>query len=360
MRIELQVDSQEFWPRLREDILAAQESVRIQTLSFEGDSAGKGLADVLRTIQPLDARVLVDAWTQFFLNDRFLYAPLNLLDRTLRREHVETRAMIRELKRVGVDVSFTNPVGPMMVNLPNRNHKKVCLVDDQVAYIGGINFSEHNFEWHDMMLRIEDPDLAAFLREDFDRTSRGENRSVSGSFGDIEILITDGKTNARQCEKIFDLIRGAKDHIVVHMPYTTIPFLEVLEEARKRGVRVTILAPLENNYLLVGGSLRWRCSRAGMDLRLYRGRMTHLKAMLVDDEVLVVGSGNFDFFTYRHHQDILAVIRDADLISKFRERVLMPDLEACEAYDGIQGTKRGRIEDALLRSVHSALGLLGS
>lgn len=126
--------------------------------------------------------------------------------------------MIRELRREGVNVAFTNPAGPLLVNLPNRNHKKVCLIDDRVAYIGGINFSEHNFEWHDMMLRIEDPQVAGFLREDFDRTSNGENRSASGSFGWIEIHTTDGKTNARQYERIFDVIRNAKDHIVVHMP----------------------------------------------------------------------------------------------------------------------------------------------
>lgn len=57
---------------------------------------------------------------------------------------------------------------------------------------------------------------------------------------------------------------------------------------------------------------------------------------------------------------ILAIIRDAVLVSDFRKRLLLPDLEACEIHDGIQGTKRGRIEDALLRSVHSVLGLLCS
>lgn len=41
MRIELQIDSEEFWPRLREDVLAARESVCVQTYSFEGDTAEK-------------------------------------------------------------------------------------------------------------------------------------------------------------------------------------------------------------------------------------------------------------------------------------------------------------------------------
>ena len=54
--------------------------------------------------------------------------------------------------------------------------------------------------------------------------------------------------------------------------------------------------------------------------------MSHLKAMLVDDEHLIAGSSNFDYFSYRIHQEILAVFTDPYVISEFRERVMIPDL----------------------------------
>jgi hypothetical protein len=52
-------------------------------------------------------------------------------------------------------------------NLEVLDGKKLALVDGRVAYLGGINFSEHNFAWHDMMFRFEDAGLAGFLASRF-------------------------------------------------------------------------------------------------------------------------------------------------------------------------------------------------
>ena len=64
--------------------------------------------------------------------------------------------------------------------------------------------------------------------------------------------------------------------------------------------------------------------------------MSHLKAMLIDDEILVMGSSNFDWFSYRLNDEILAVIRDEDLISEFKKRVLSPDIRNSLAYDPLK------------------------
>ena len=61
MKLELLIDSTEFWPRLREDILSARHSVRVQTYSFEGDRAGKMLAEALLSIESVDVDILVDS-----------------------------------------------------------------------------------------------------------------------------------------------------------------------------------------------------------------------------------------------------------------------------------------------------------
>ena len=196
----------------------------MQTYTFEGDRAGKMLADALLSIRPVDVEILIDSWSKLVLSDRFLYWPQNMFDTGLRREALETRQMVDRLRRAGIQVTYTNPVGPFLSKLPNRNHKKLVLIDDRISYVGGINFSEHNFEWHDMMLRIDDRGVSRFLRTDFDRTMNGGTNSMgSRSFGDIEIHVTDGKLNGGQFAKIFKVIEGAEKRIHVHMPYITLP-----------------------------------------------------------------------------------------------------------------------------------------
>jgi phosphatidylserine/phosphatidylglycerophosphate/cardiolipin synthase-like enzyme len=54
--------------------------------------------------------------------------------------------------------------------------------------------------------------------------------------------------------------------------------------------------------------------------------MLHTKAMLVDDEALVIGSSNFDVFSHRIQQELMVIVRDRRLIEQFRREVLEPDL----------------------------------
>src|SRR6185436_14372580 len=104
--------------------------------------------------------------------------PSSLLDRGLQAEVQETGDMIDRLQRGGVGVRFAGPAGRFLERLPARNHKKLVAVDDRVAYVGGINFSDHNFLWHDLMLRVEDPGFVRFLREDFEGTWSGRPKAA--------------------------------------------------------------------------------------------------------------------------------------------------------------------------------------
>ena len=163
-RIKIQIDADEFWPSLQNDIRSAKDYVYLQTLSFEGDKVGHALAKELSASPATDRRVVVDEfYTVHRINDNFLHNPKHWADKEIRRERDATLAMLKALEADGVGVMLTNPSGPIVVKFLRRNHKKMVVIDDRIAYIGGINFTEHNFEWHDMMLRIEDPELSRFL-----------------------------------------------------------------------------------------------------------------------------------------------------------------------------------------------------
>jgi len=333
MATELLVNFNEFWSRLSEDIAGAQQSVFVQTFAFEGDSVGKQLAAALLSSSAPDKRVLADSFTRIVLSDRFKYSPSNYFDHELRDEAQETAKMMRELKNAGVQIRFTNPYGLSPRKLLSRNHKKLIVIDQAIAYIGGINFSEHNASWHDMMLRIDGAAAVEFLAEDFASSWSGKDRLARQQTDELELFALDGRQNRPSFQRVLDLIDEARESIFVESPYITFPFYEPLRDATRRGVDVKIVTPKANNWSYFANYARLESARSPIDLRLYRDGMSHLKAMLIDDQYLVAGSSNFDYFSYRIYQEIVAVFTGARLIADFRERVMLPDLANSVAVD---------------------------
>jgi cardiolipin synthase len=326
MSINLLVDFEEFWSSLRADIAAARESVMVQTFAFEGDRIGSDLAAVLLGATAPDKRVLIDSFSRIVLSDRFRYSPTNFLDRALRSEAEDTAAMLSRLSRAGIKIQYTNSFGPTPRRLLSRNHKKLIVIDGRIAYIGGINFSEHNAAWHDMMLRIEDPAAAAFLGDDFESTWHGADQIAHRQFAEVELLAADGRHNRLAFQKVIDLIDSARESIFVESPYVTFPFYERLRHATRRGVAVTIVTPEQNNWRLFANYARLESARSAIDLRLFTNGMSHLKAMLIDNQYLIAGSSNFDYLSYRIHQELIAVFTRPDVVADFRTRVLIADL----------------------------------
>ena len=333
MTSHLLVNFKEFWSRLSEDISAARDSVFIQTFALEGDSVGLQLSESLRSSPAADKRILADSFTRIVLSDRFRYSPANLFDRGVRDEARATAAMTRALRNEGVKIRYTNGYGVTPRRLLSRNHKKLIVIDKRAAYIGGINFSEHNASWHDMMVRMDDPSAVAFLRDDFRSTWDGGDQMASGSFAGADLLTLDGRANRTAFQRVIDLIDHSRRSIFVESPYITFPFYERLREASRRGVDCKVVTPAANNWSYFSNYARLESARSEIDLRLYQRGMTHLKAMLIDDQYLVAGSSNFDYLSYRLYQEIVAIITDASVIADFRERVLLPDLANSLAVD---------------------------
>ncbi|MCC7535293.1 MAG: phosphatidylserine/phosphatidylglycerophosphate/cardiolipin synthase family protein, partial [Deltaproteobacteria bacterium] len=349
-RCRLLVGSAAFLGALREDIPRATDRVLVQAMTFEGDAAGLALAELLVASRATDRRVLVDEYTRFVQSDRFVYAPWSWRDPEVRREVRSTRDMFARIERSGGRVRYTNPVGPLFVGFPSRNHKKLVLLDDRVAYVGGINFSDHNFAWHDLMVRIDDAELTRALVADFEATWEGRRAPRAERVSGIELFLLDGRTNERMFARFLELVRRAERSIAVVSPYLTFPFCEELRAARRRGVSVTLLTPAANNKGTVRDYLVWEAARSGFELRLFDG-MSHMKAMLLDERRLVLGSSNFDFLSYRTEDEILVVIEDEDLVADFRARVLDHDLAASRAFVGTPSPARGWWSYAQLKAV---------
>lgn len=320
----------EFWTHLERDIRAARDYVYLQTLSFEGDAAGLGLAEALLACEAPRKRVIADAVTKYLINDRFIGLPRARRDPALQREVAATGEMCDRLERGGVPVRFTWPVGWRFHRLIARNHKKLIAIDDRIAYLGGINFSEHNFAWHDFMIRIQSPGIAAFLREDFEHTWRGHDRAAAAVIGGDEIVVGEGRGNPGLREAVSRALDRATDRIVVQCPYVSEPFWSTLGRAHRRGVHVTVMMPENHNRAVMKWGTLDASRREGFEVLMLPGPMTHAKVMRIDDRV-VLGSANFDYVSFRMQPEVVLITSAPDLVREIGERVIEPDLARCRA-----------------------------
>ena len=187
---------------LERDVAAASRSIHAQVMSFEGDEAGTHFASLLTGRRDLERTLIIDRYSRFHISDRFLPSPRNILKASLWRERRETLRVAGALAADGVRVHWTNPVGFCFLEFVSRNHKKSVVIDDRIVYLGGINVCDHNFAWHDFMLRIEDERAGAFMRDDIRATLRGENLSSRRDFGNFEIALLDGERNPELMEPV--------------------------------------------------------------------------------------------------------------------------------------------------------------
>jgi len=356
VNIELLVGAREFWARLQDDLASAKRSAYIQTFTFEGDRVGIGLARALRASPAVDRRLLVDGYSLLYHSDRLIPGPA-WLDRRLRREVMLTHRWVERLRDSGVGVRFSNPLGPSPTRLVRRNHKKIAVFDGRVAYLGGINFSDHNFAWHDMMFRVESSELAELLEDDFRASWHGEPAAADSMVGPLRIISLNGRGNARRLQPVLDAVDGARHGINVVSAYLSHPFTRHLAEAKARGVAVRVLTPSENNKSNLARHVLHAGARAGFEVLRYSGGMSHMKAMLIDGEVLIVGSSNFDFMSYHILEESVVLTRDRGMIDAFVRRIWTPDSARalCKPAHSSLGTRLGHFAVRLGALAASAL-----
>jgi cardiolipin synthase len=318
-------------------------------MSFEADGAGTRLAEALLASPAPDRRLVIDSYARFTVNDRFLFWPPHLLDRTLQAEAAATRRLVRDLDRRGVRVRFVRPYGPLFARFAGRDHKKIVTVDDRVAYVGGNNFSDHNFAWDDLMLRIEQPAAARLLGDDVRATWTDRSVPRAERCGPLAIHLLDGHDNEGGFEALRALLRGARRHVVVQGPYVTFPVTQWLDETARRGVEVTVLTPAHNNRPLVQHHVLWELGRSACRVRLTTDGMSHVRAMVVDDEVAVLGSSSFSYLSYRCQGEVLAFVTDPALVAEVGRRVVRPALARSVPYQPARAPLRRRAGDRLVR-----------
>ena len=293
-------------------------------MTFEMDSVGRRFWDLLAR-SPAEEKILcVDAFSTVKISDDLVFSPRFLLDQKFRREVRDTRSLLRVAERDGVRIVVTNPMGCLWRKFPFRNHKKMMVVDDQ-AFLGGINLSEHNFQWHDLMMRTGCPTLVGALAQDFYDTLYRVNSSrvVLTPLGKLYFL--DGRRSRAEYEEIFATIEQARKSVDVITPYVSEPLLGRLAQL-PASVRVRVINPARNNKVIMQQELFRAASGSNLEVFLYQPEMCHVKAILIDGRQLILGSCNFDFVAYDLQQEVVLCTDNPALVEQCHDRVLTPML----------------------------------
>ncbi len=230
------------------------------------------------------------------------------------------------LKRAGVEILF-------YTFYFQRTHRKLLIVDERVAFVGGVNLSRRFSEWDDLVIRMRGR-LVRRITRSFARvykTCGGRDKRVvyrvkvsplrKARFWFVEHGIgTKRHEMRRQYERH---IANAKEQILLVTPYF-IPqrwLLNALLRAIERGVRVEVLLPIRGDYATMdrlNGYYADRCSALGIFIYWYE-RMNHSKAMLVDNKVGVIGSQNLDVLSFSWNAEASMFFDDPRHVSDLRE-----------------------------------------
>lgn len=327
------LDTERFAAELLCRVAEARHRVDLQLMTFDGDRAGLAVAAALQAAarRGVPVRLLIDCFAHRFVSDQ----PVRR--RAVAAEHRRTRAMYAELAAAGVQVRFTHPNGPANLFALARNHKKLYLIDES-AYLGGINVSDHNFAWHDFMVRVDEPTVAWAVAADFEASFAGQRRTVD------DVIVTNGAL-----ARTFDeLVAGARRRVVVASPYAVDRRLAQVLEASPAPSKTVVVAA-ENNFFclqVIAPHLFHRLERAGVRLARFP-RFSHAKFLLVDDDALLVGSSNFGRHSLSCNAEVGLVIRDRAFIAAF-ERAMLAGLAPVAPAPGRARHLVGRVGAAMI------------
>ena len=322
-RFEVLTNGPTFYPAELDAIRSAQHSVNLEAYIFQRSEIGKLYLDALtdRARAGIRVNVVLDAFGSAGVSKRYFSS---LLD-------------------AGGKIAFYNsPTWYRLLQLDNRTHRELLIVDGRTGFIGGAGIADQWFKgvgnnpvWRDTMLRVEGsavPNLQATFAENW-LAATGELLAGGDYFPNISCpdptaaLVVNstptigGSTRARVLFQL--LLASAKQSISITTPY----FLpdhslthELCRAVTERHIKVRILVPgRKSDHLLTRSTSRGAYGpllKAGAEVHEYQPAMIHAKVLVVDELWTVVGSTNFDNRSFGLNDEVNLAVRDARLAQR--------------------------------------------
>jgi cardiolipin synthase len=327
----------EFHPALLAAIEAAQHDIWLETYIFSADRVGEAVVQALLQAARRGVRVrVISDW------------------------HGSGRGRLRQLKRdLAAGGAQHRSFNPWYWHGLSRSHRKLCLIDRQTAFIGGMNLND---DWHcdfdprleldaarwDFTAQIDGPLVARIVLDmqlQWERLGQvtvakrvalalqrrrqqqhGTPHASSHAPVQASYVVRDNWFNRRTIQRAYlQAIGNAQQQVLLATPYFAPgrKFLRALASAAERGVQVTLLLGAGQFALqdAVARAFYPRLLKSGVRLFEYRRTQLHGKVAVTDQNWLTVGSSNCDGLSLFLNQEANLVIKDAELARQMREHI---------------------------------------
>ena len=360
-----------YFPRLCADIDSARRFIYLETYIFAADQTGCMVSEALQRAarRGVVVSVLMDGFGSSDL-------PQSWMDE-LGLAGVKVHVFRREIYRF-----------KLRRHRLRRLHRKLVVLDGEVAYVGGINIiddvtkSEHfTAPRFDFAVRVEGSvagEIHAVMRRLWSAVSwaslsgkRMERLAASkhANQPNIRVLLRDNLRHRREIERSYlRAIAGARREVVIANAYF-LPgrsFCRTLMQASRRGVRVVLLLQGQVEYRLqhyASQALYGQLLAAGIEIYEYQASFLHSKVAVVDGKWSTVGSSNIDPFSLLLAREANLAILDEGFADALRDKLFMAISQDARRIEHVHWSRQGwrahlvaRFSYAIVRMV---IGLLG-
>lgn len=331
-RVEVYSYGRDKFEALFNGIRAAEEYIHLQYYIIEDDHIGRALRDALieRAKAGVRVRVIYDDFGCWGVSRKFF----------------------RSMREAGIDIHpfFKVVFPPFATRINWRNHRKLAVIDGEVAYVGGMNVADRYIDggskfgcWRDTHMRITGPAVAAvqysfavdwsfmgqsLLQEPVDMSLPKGPGEAAG----LQMMRC-GPTSEWSNVSLYMLkaIGNAKKRVYIQTPYflPTDAMLSALQAAALSRVDVRVMIPLKSDsstLTLASYSYIMECLRAGIKIYLFEAGMLHSKTMMIDDRLSAIGSANIDFRSFEHNFEETMFIFSSEVNTTLRAQ-FMADLQ---------------------------------
>jgi cardiolipin synthase len=279
--VELLDGGGQTYPRMLDAIARAKRSVHLEVYSFAALGVGERFVEALGQAagRGVNVQVLIDGWGSARGG----------------------RAVADALQEARCAVRIHNRLRALFVGRFGRNHRKILLVDDEVAFLGGINIGDENvgeggrLGWADLALEIRGPQCAHLGK----MIRREPCRAIDSSLRIYLCGLGGGWRLRRRYLKAFASARQ-RIHVAHGYFLPDLGVLRAITAAARRGVQVRLLLAGRSDVPFVRAATRSvyrRLLAAGVTIHEWSGSVLHAKVATVDGRRLLVGSFNLDPFS---------------------------------------------------------------
>lgn len=331
-RVTLLVSGVEYFPALEAELDAARREIHLETYIFENDVAGQAIGAALMRAarRGVVTNVMVDGFGSSDLDLEF----------------------IAKLKGAGVNFLVFRPdISPWVVRRTRlrRLHRKIVVIDAQIAFVGGINIIDdmdtpgHTPPRFDYAVRVEGPLVAHIhpavkrlwalvtatqLRSGWRQLREMGPFSAPRGGQRAAFLVRDNIRHRSDIEQAYlAAIEGARSEIIIANAYffPGVNFRRALTDAVGRGVRVVLLLQGRVEYVLLhyaSRALYGAFLDAGIEIHEYHKSFLHAKVAVIDGYWATVGSSNIDPFSLLLAREANIVIEDRAFADRLRESLV--------------------------------------